>query len=487
MVKRLHRSLLAVASVALLFPIAISAAEIKNVKIADVTESGATIEWETDVNTDATINYGLTPDLGVIRYPYFDRKEHSLTLEDLEPSRTYYFRLFSTDEKGNKTGTGSFVFTTGNSSGVQTSTAISDPSQKAVAERIIEDLDKVTDPAAIIAIREKVDEVAQDVLKPPSIIGTPRVVVLGDEVEISWNTDRESNSTVYLATEEEYESGGTNPYSIAQGDPNEYVKRHVVTVIGLEPSTVYHFKVSSSDKVGLRGESEDYTFKTKSKIPLVEGVSINRIQETSATFNWSTGGVLAKGLVEYKNLRTNDVKSVGNPIFTTRHSVKLSGLEFGTRYSAVVSSINEAGDTAESDPIVFATVRDVVAPEISRVNNESTIFPGEDVKIQTILSWETDEPSLCQVSYIQGLVIPEGEEGEVLPIETNPVTTHTQVIVGFAPSTVYKFWIACSDETGNESRSEDFVLITPTKEKNIVDVILENFEGTFGWIKNIGG
>ena len=33
--------------------------------------------------------------------------------------------------------------------------------------------------------------------------------------------------------------------------------------------------------------------------------------------------------------------------------------------------------------------------------------------------------------------------------------------------------------------SEDFVLFTPEKEKSIIDIILENFEGAFGWIKNI--
>ena len=61
------------------------------------------------------------------------------------------------------------------------------------------------------------------------------------------------------------------------------------------------------------------------------------------------------------------------------------------------------------------------------------------------------------------------------------------MIVGFASATVYQFWMFCHDEAGNESRSEDFVLITPVKEKSIIDIILENFEGTFGWVKNISG
>jgi hypothetical protein len=83
-------------------------------------------------------------------------------------------------------------------------------------------------------------------------------------------------------------------------------------------------------------------------------------------------------------------------------------------------------------------------------------------------------------------LVKSADKNESLPPELNPLTKHTQVIVGFAPATVYKFWMKCHDEAGNESQSDDFVLITPIKEKNIIDIILENFQGTFGWVNNIG-
>jgi len=51
---------------------------------------------------------------------------------------------------------------------------------------------------------------------------------------------------------------------------------------------------------------------------------------------------------------------------------------------------------------------------------------------------------------------------------------------------VYKFALICADQVGNSVQSEDFVLFTPAKEKNIIDIIIENFQGTFGWVKNIG-
>ena len=72
-----------------------------------------------------------------------------------------------------------------------------------------------------------------------------------------------------------------------------------------------------------------------------------------------------------------------------------------------------------------------------------------------------------------------------LPEEEEPVLDHIQVVTELQSATVYRFWITCADKAGNEGRSEDFVLFTPEKEKNIIDLIIENFEGTFGWLRNI--
>ena len=140
----------------------------------------------------------------------------------------------------------------------------------------------------------------------------------------------------------------------------------------------------------------------------------------------------------------------------------------------------------DSKPLSFVTVRDVVPPVISKVNNESTLFPSDDVKIQTIITWVTDEPADCQLFYTQGLVHDAANEGSSMPMEVNPLTLHTQVVVGFAPASVYKFWMQCHDVAGNQAQSDDYVLITPTKEQNIVDLILANFQGTFGWVNKIG-
>ncbi len=449
------------------------AAEISAVQISDVKSDSATVTWTTDKNTDATINFGLDQRFGTVRDSAFDKKDHSLTIDSLEPATTYHFRVVSTDVEGNRSTTAGYVFTTKDD-------------QKKIKDRIIKDIKKITDPESIIEINEQVKETAGDILKPPTILGLPRVTVDQTTATIVWTTDRESSSMVYLSPDSDY-NGSSNDYTIAQGDPNESVTRHVVEVIGLDPSTLYHFKVVSDDSTGLAGESEDDTFKTKSILPSIRNVKVNRIQEKSAVISWDTGGVLARGIVEYTNTRTKVTKVAGSSVFAATQNVQLADLEFGTRYSAIIRTTNQDGDNSESTPFQFITIRDVLAPAISKVTNESTLFPGEDVKIQTIIGWETDEPATCQVFYSQGLATTDGGDGSSsMPKETDPVTSHTQVIVGFTPATVYQFWIICNDEGSNEARSEDFVLITPIKEKSIIDIILQNFQGTFGWVNNIG-
>ena len=79
-----------------------NAPQISNVQITGVTEGAVTITWNTDENADSLVNYGLQPDYGILRKPVADRKAHTMTLENLEPGRVYYFRVVSADASGNQ-------------------------------------------------------------------------------------------------------------------------------------------------------------------------------------------------------------------------------------------------------------------------------------------------------------------------------------------------------------------------------------------------
>src|SRR6185503_17448835 len=83
------------------------AAEISNVKITDIADNKASITWDTDTETNATINYGLDDSFGIVRDPALV-KEQLLTIENLDPSTTYHFRVVSADSAGNTSATAGF-------------------------------------------------------------------------------------------------------------------------------------------------------------------------------------------------------------------------------------------------------------------------------------------------------------------------------------------------------------------------------------------
>jgi hypothetical protein len=224
-------------------------------------------------------------------------------------------------------------------------------------------------------------------------------------------------------------------------------------------------------------------FTTKSQLPIINSVETVKLEETAVTIEWNTN-IPASGNIEYTNTDTQEVKSQGSPEYAVNHSIRIANLTFGTQYTAVLRVENEAGDKVVSEPFSFVTVKDVTAPIISKVTNESTLYPTSDAKVQTIVNWNTDEQATCQFFFRQS-VAASGDAASLDP-EISPDTSHVQVVLEFAPSSPYKFWVECKDLTGNKGRSEDFVLFTPNKEKSIIDIIMENFQGTFGWVKNIG-
>ncbi len=458
-----------------------SSPTITNVRVASSTEHAAVITWDTNIAADSIVNFGRQPHYGVVRDPISNKTTHSVTLDELESSTIYHFRVSSADVTGNQAVSGDFVFMTPGFEDIEDIEKVSSDEQQSLVGRAADLISQVTDPEALKLIQQQVTNQAQDLLRPPEVIGRPRAIdITADSAKIIWATSRDSNSLVRYASE--YGWNGST-YVRTEARLDDSTKDHEVLLTGLSAGTTYHFQVESQDEFGLSGTSEDITFVTKSPVPTIEDVQIIKIEEDSATFAWSTD-IPAAGAVVYENTVTGEIRSEGSPEFLTTQTVRLTDLTLGATYVATVRAENEQGEAMESEPITFTTVRDVEPPIISRVNNESTLYPGAETRIQTIVSWGTDEPSFCKFHYNEGLG--GAESANEMPANTEPAIDHVRVVTEFQPSTVYKFWVTCEDRGENVTRSEDFVLFTPEKEKSIIDIILENFEGTFGWVKNIG-
>lgn len=468
----------------------IVAPTIANVKIASTTETSVTLTWQTDEKADSSINYGLQPDYGMIRKPVADRTTHSITLDSLEPGRTYYFRVVSADAAGNQGISADYKVQTegtpqtGDGDGQGSGESQSENNVKVESEttqEIVEQINQITSPQKLQEILNETVKAIKGITEDLTIVGPPTVVPETTSATVKWITDRAASGEVVFSTTQNF--SGSN-YDYSQSSTGEPTTDHEIRLIGLEPYTEYSFQVKSKDEFGIAGASRNYTFRTKASLPDIRNLRIVKVEENAATLAWDTT-VPAKALIEFQDLTTGIQNSVGRPTLATTHQMRLADLTLGTRYVAFVIAENSGGDRVRSQPIQFITVRDIAPPIVTNVTNESTIFPGGESRIQTIVEWNTDEPSSCSMTYREGVAA--GVDPIVIKKENIQYSTdHVEVIVDFAPATVYQFWLNCTDEAKNAVQSENFVLFTPIQEKNIIDLILENFQSTFGWVKNIG-
>ena len=87
--------------------------EIQNVTVVNTTKTTALISWETNINADAQVEYGLDSGYGSLSTlkPEFE-KLHLIELTDLQESTIYFFRVLAHDEESNLTVADDFQFTT---------------------------------------------------------------------------------------------------------------------------------------------------------------------------------------------------------------------------------------------------------------------------------------------------------------------------------------------------------------------------------------
>ncbi|QQR52220.1 fibronectin type III domain-containing protein [bacterium] len=70
------------------------------------------LEWLTDKPTSTYVQYGVTPAMGFQQRMSTLSTSHSLNLSNLEPSTNYYYRIVSTDNRGNSSAYGGGRFST---------------------------------------------------------------------------------------------------------------------------------------------------------------------------------------------------------------------------------------------------------------------------------------------------------------------------------------------------------------------------------------
>ena len=170
-----------------------------------ITESTATIAWSTDEPSNSLVQYGKSATTWN-SYPSSQNNasmvtNHVVTLSGLDSSTPYFFRVGSTDIRGNgPTVSTEVTFTTG---------------------------------------------AAEDVT-PPQFDSPPTVTAkTHNSAIINWTTNEPSNSEVQFG--ETSESWGSYPFNATDSD---IVTTHSITITDLSGSTLYYVRVGSSDISG---------------------------------------------------------------------------------------------------------------------------------------------------------------------------------------------------------------------------------------------
>lgn len=187
---------------------------ISEVSMSSISQSSAVITWQTNKASDSRVEYGTTPQYGLIS-PLSPElvTNHSVTLGNLQPNTTYHFNVKSKDANGN----------------------------------MAESEDKTFITLADIT--------------PPIISGISASQISETGAIITWTTDEPSSSQV--------EYGTSDACSSATSLDDTLTTSHSITLTQLKPETTYHFRVKSVDKAGNEALSDDSTFTTKTTKELV--------------------------------------------------------------------------------------------------------------------------------------------------------------------------------------------------------------------------
>ena len=180
-----------------------------------------------------------------------------------------------------------------------------------------------------------------------SAVSTSNVTDTG--AVITWTTDEPADSQV--------EYGNADTYGTSSSLATTLVTSHTVTLQGLTPDTLYHFRVKSSDAAGNQSISTDYTFTTLEPDitpPVISGITATSTSETSATITWITDEP-STSKVEY-GTSVSYGQTTLNSTLKTSHSVTIDSLFQDTTYHFQVASSDGAGNEATSADDTFTTL-----------------------------------------------------------------------------------------------------------------------------------
>ena len=437
---------------------------ISNVNVTGITSFSATVNLQTDKDTIAFIKVGKDLSYGDIAADDNLNKTHAITLHGLTMGTDYHIKASAVDKYGNSTSSEDKTFKT---------------------KYISENMAELKNIDNIEQFQNEIESTIASIL--PSLVAPfiekPSITdITESSATISFKTNVKSYPVVSYATDALYDATKDNPYSGEVSDSTTKSLDHTIKLVGLSSNTKYHIMAKAFSLPQVVGKSEDITFTTEaSKVQ----ASITGVKNNAFTVIWTTDEPTSS-IVEYKNLKTGISNKVVDDSKDVSHSINIENLTPGTDYEVSVSGINALGNLVQGGSLIrVRTSIDVTPPVITNIKVDNALVAGRADKVQTIISWITDEPSDSTVYYQEGSGSPDKELANK-QVSLELTKNHTVILTSFKPGTVYRFQISSTDSAGNMTKPPIRTIITPRQNESIVDVIFKNFDDTFNFMKNVG-
>ncbi len=454
-----------------------------------VSDSGVAIEWITNTPTTSQVAWGTTLGLGFTTVlDSNSTTHHTVSITNLKPGITYYYKVISTDNSGNTVvadNAGQFYAVTtlanltdpASLSDTQVAT-LSQQVSAAFLQKFLAGLKNNPNIGQEVYI-QAATQAANSIVSAPVISGIDAQVVVGTRsAVISWVTNNASNSLVAYAPSRDYNAQRTQPYTMAAGSPDESVTVHHVTLSNLEPNTSYHFQLRSQGKLGPVAFSTDATLQTLSVNPSIVDPRFVSIGEDSVVMRWETD-VPTQTTLQTTDTATGQTQVLTDVALLKGHTMTVSDLLSSHSYTLQITSTDESGNISQSSVIPFSTTTSTTKPTISQVKITSSLVSNNSQSTQTIVSWQTDKPSTSQVEYYEA-----GNETQAkfTPEITDLVRSHVVVLTNFKPGVVYTIKAKSTDGSKNVTVSEAFTNLTPEASGSVIDMIFSSLNQTFGFL-----
>ncbi|MFC1556442.1 fibronectin type III domain-containing protein [candidate division KSB1 bacterium] len=293
---------------------------------------------------------------------------------------------------------------------------------------------------------------------PPVVVEGPIFdIVDNTQVMIRWRTDEVGTSIVW------YSKGDILEEFPMEIELFELGRDHHVLLSGLQPDTMYTYKVGSKDAFGNGpGESAIFQFFTPA-VQLIEPPFFELFPEVVRVDTGSAEIVIQTNKLTTFTLKYNTDSLFNLSIFEIvegntlgrSHRVLLTGLRPGKGYRFFVTITGTAGMALESPPFQFFTSlqADTRPPLILG-------FPSVIEKDATLVTiqWFTDEVSSSVIEYNRAGQFQSGTAGAVNIIWEDPAltTNHVVTLTGLQPGKKYEYTVKSSDARGNQSVSRRF-------------------------------